>query len=197
MRRTKEPIQQTLFPKKLTGDLNTLTRAQAEEILSKKKLAAPEKRIMEDLIRAAFALGLPCIHIQYFCGNKFYPVCTGSHERPHAPTPAVCPVCHQRVLAHCRATNNKHLAGHYDIIGVAWAIETKHKVNKGDQDPTKQLSDGQRFKSELYGATDVPSMVINEGNINEAVSFLTRLSKEKNAKNLRGPGDNGQGPGKA
>lgn len=133
---------------------------------------------MNDIIRAAFSMGLPCIHIEYYCGNKFYPSCSGTKENPHEPANAICPTCGEPVLAECTNVLNKNLKGHYDIIGIAWAIETKHKINKGAQDAT--LDPAQSIRRYLYDLKGVPNISANESNDKEVLAFLYSIKEKLN-----------------
>lgn len=134
-----------------------------------------EKKLMQDIMGAARSLDLPCIHIEYFCGNKFYPICQGTKTLPHKPTRAVCPVCHKPVLAVCLNRINKGLAGHYDILGIRWAIETKHKINKGPQQARASL--GQQIHGLIYDQFGVPNLTINETGTDQVLPFLKTLKE--------------------
>lgn len=138
---------------------------------------AHEKKFMNTIIETASALDLPCIHVEYFCGNKFYPVCTGGKRKKHKPTRAICPTCGREVLAVCVNRINKGLAGHFDILGIGWAIEIKHKVNKGPQEAKPDKS--QVPKSALYQITEVPHLIVNESNEQEVFTFLRERHNEK------------------
>ena len=127
--------------------------------------AAPrqqEKKFMEGLQQAASMLGLPCIHVEYYCGNKFYVKC--SH-------------CGHLELATCNKRNNVQNSGHGDLIGIKWEIECKRDRNqRGDAfEPT----DRQSATHEALRRHGVPVMVAHPGNLQEAVSFLQWLSKGK------------------
>ena len=136
-----------------------------------------EKKFMNTVIETAFALDLPCIHVDYFCGNKFYPTCTGRKGAKHKPAQAVCPTCGQKVLAICVNRINKGLAGHFDILGITWAIETKHKVNMGPQ--IAKPGKSQIFKSVLYQVTEIPRLVVNEADEKVVWNFLRNIHNEK------------------
>jgi acetyltransferase-like isoleucine patch superfamily enzyme len=116
---------------------------------------------MDEIMGWASSMGLPCIHIENFCGNRFNHVCSR---------------CGKLDLVCCHKIINAQLAGHHDIIGIAWTIETKHKVNKiKKQDP--KLSPQQSFKSLVYSVSDIPSVSVNEDNAADAFRFLQSLSK--------------------
>lgn len=134
---------------------------------------------MSDIIRAAFSLGLPCIHIEYYCGNKFYPTCSGSPDHPHEKRRAICPECGNEVLAVCQNVLNKNLKGHYDIIGIAWAVETKHKTNKGPQEAS--LDRSQEIRRQLYDVTNVPNISVNESDDRKILAFLFSIKERLNA----------------
>jgi hypothetical protein len=170
----KKKLQIELFPGKV---MNEVSLEEFKESVKRKKPKQHEKKFMDDLMGVAFSLDLPCIHIKQFCGNTFIPTCSGSKFHPHAPALAVCPVCHQNVKATCLKRTNSHLAGHWDILGISWAIETKHKINIGPQGA--KLSPGQQFKGLLYNVTNIPALAVNESQNMEAFNFLKTLSEER------------------
>jgi hypothetical protein len=130
------------------------------------RLKAPprqaEAAFMRQLQEAARLLGLPSVHISYYCGNKFYVRC--SH-------------CGHVELATCRKTNNSENAGLPDLCGISWGIETKRDRNqRGDPfEPT----DRQTAKHEELRRAGIHCMVAHPGNLTETISFLQRLSKER------------------
>ena len=167
-------VQQSMFCR----ESNMVSMEEYRKIAGKEhKRTRHEKKFMSGIIEVAHALDLPCVHIEYFCGNKFYPTCTGRGSHKHAPARAICPTCGRPVLAICVNRINKGLAGHYDILGIDWALETKHKTNKGKQ---KAKGDrGQRIKSSLYETTKVPHLVVNEDDEEEIWQFLKGLHNKK------------------
>ncbi len=132
------------------------------------KLKAPprqqETAFMRQLQQAARLLGLPSVHISYYCGNKFYVRC--SH-------------CGHVELAECRKRNNQENAGLPDLCGIAWGIETKLDRNqRGDAfEPTAR----QTAAHDALRRQGVPVIVAHPGNLQEAISFLQKLSKERAA----------------
>jgi len=173
-RKPKSAEQQSLFP----GELNRVSIEEYREMAAGiNKRTKHEKKFMNTIIETAFALDLPCIHVDYFCGNKFYPTCTGNRFKKHKPTRAICPTCGKDVLAICVNRINKGLAGHFDILGINWAIETKHKVNKGPQ--TAKPAGSQIFKSVLYQVTEIPQLVVNEADEKVVFDFLRKIHNNK------------------
>ena len=167
----KEAIQTNLFKKERNLVSLEEFKAICESNASKTQ---HEKKLMEDMMRIAKSLGLPCVHIEHFCGNKFYPVCSGSKARPHRPTKAICPVCRRNILAHCLNRINKGLAGHFDILGISWAMETKHKINKGKQ--KAKLDPRQEKKEMVYNSFGVPCIAINESGAQKGFDFLRNVA---------------------
>jgi len=172
----RKKAQTELFPGRV---MNEVSLADFKETVKRKKPKQHEKKFMDDLMGVAFSMDLPCIHIKQFCGNTFVPTCTGTKFHTHAPAPAVCPVCRQTVKAVCLKRTNAHLAGHWDILGISWAIETKHKISIGPQ--VAVLDPGQQFKGLLYKLTDIPAIAVNESQNMEAYSFLRDLSNAKHS----------------
>lgn len=173
-KKKKEAVQQHLFGQ----EQNRVTIEEYREMASGiNKRKAHEKKFMNTIIETAFSLDLPCVHIEYFCGNKFFPTCSGQGKHKHPPVRAVCPVCKQPVLAICVNRINKGLAGHFDILGIGWAIETKHKVNKGAQEAKPDKT--QVPKSALYQITEVPHLTANESNEQEVFTFLRGIHNKK------------------
>jgi len=170
MKKPKQPHQINLF-----GDTNTIS-LEEYAALSKPR-AAHEKKFMTDLIGAAGAMGLPSIHINYFCGNKFFPICTGTPTHRHQPVRLICPACHQPHLVTCRNRINTALQGHFDILGISWAMETKHKINKGPQ--TAKPSTSQHSRALTYTSFNIPHIVINESNVPQAIQFLQDRAQHK------------------
>lgn len=108
-----------------------------------------ERDFMRDVQRLAGNMGLSSIHVENYCGNAFYSVC--SH-------------CGHRDLVTCRATNNKHLAGYPDIIGVSYGIETKRD---GFEPSEVQVAVHERLRRQ-----GVPVITISPGNQAQAMEFL-------------------------
>lgn len=129
-----------------------------------------ERKFMKDIIKSANALDLPAIHIEYFCGNKFYPTCSGAKNNPHPPVRAICPKCGKTVLAVCTNRINRGLAGQFDILGISWAIETKHKRNLGAE--KAKNSSRQENIVPWYESFGVPHITANEGDNQEIWHFL-------------------------
>jgi len=170
----KNGVQQSMFCR----DSNMVSIEEYRELVEKKhNRTSHEKKFMSGIIEVAHALDLPCVHIEYFCGNKFYPTCTGRFGHKHAPARAICPICGEAVLAVCVNRINKGLAGHYDILGIDWAMETKHKINKGKQ--RAKGDKGQKIKSVLYETTKVPHLVVNEDDDEKIWKFLKDLHNRK------------------
>ncbi len=172
-KRAKRNEQISLFPR----DKNMVSLEEYKEMVSNKKPKQHEKKFMNSIIQVANTMDLPAIHIEYFCGNKFYPTCSGSRYVKHAPTRAICPTCHKPVLAVCVNRINKGLSGNFDILGIEWAIETKHKINKGEQDA--KLSPRQIVKKNLYDSTNIPNIAINESDNQLAFDFLRAIHNQK------------------
>lgn len=174
VKKSKEAVQQSMFVKEDNLVPIEEYREMAANINNR---TAHEKKFMNTIIETAFALDLPCVHIDYFCGNKFFPTCTGQAGHKHPPRRAVCPVCGRDVLAVCVNRINRGLAGHYDILGIGWAIETKHKTNKGPQ--VAKPTGAQVPKSALYKITKVPHLTVNESNEEEVFRFLRYVHNSK------------------
>lgn len=158
-RKKKNPIvtQVGLF-----GDSNTIS-PEALKAAQPARRGKPEKKLMNDIMKIARrTYALPCIHLEYYCGNHFN---------------LSCPKCGHVQLATCHNTINRHLAGHYDIIGIAWAIETKHKVNKGPQDA--KPSPRQHDRALTYDLHHIPHIAVNESHTQQLIDFLSTRSKEK------------------
>lgn len=129
-----------------------------------------EKKLMNDVIEAATKIGLPCIHIQYYCGNKFYPKCKCGGM-------VICSKCGKPVLVECHNLLNKELSGLPDVLGIAWAIETKHKINKVKKQKLKLAQNQDKMFNAIRGI-GIPALIINEDNADEAFKFLMQM-KEK------------------
>lgn len=173
-RKKKNAVQQSMFRR----EENFVSIEEYREMATAgSKKTSHEKKFMNTIIGTAYSLDLPCVHIEYFCGNKFYPTCTGGKYKKHRPMRAVCPGCGQEVLAICVNRINKGLTGHFDILGIDWAIETKHKINKGPQ--IAKPSGSQIIKNALYEITAVPHMTVNESNEQEVFSFLRGIHNGK------------------
>lgn len=121
-----------------------------------------EKKLMLSLQSTCEDLKLPAIHIRNYCGNTFY------HD---------CPSCKKSSLVVCNNILNKHLYGHYDLLGISWAIETKHKKNKGKQSALNQLSNSQKLKHSFYDRYNVPYIFVNESDLLLAQKFLLERRK--------------------
>ncbi len=119
-----------------------------------------EEKLMRQIQDAARLLGLPSVHIGYYCGNKFFVKC--SH-------------CGHLELATCHKRNNTENAGLPDLCGIAWGIETKRDRNQRGEpfEPT----DLQKATHEALRQQNVPVLVVSPGNLGEAVSFLQKLSR--------------------
>jgi hypothetical protein len=164
-----EARQISLFKR---GSINTVPLEEFKELTKRRRPRKVERKLMDDIIRVAFSMGLPCIHIENFCGNTFVPMCDVHHR------PMVCPVCQQVRTVTCRKILNKHLAGHFDIIGIAWTIETKRKTTKiKHQDP--ELDPRQEIKHILYKLTGVPAAVINEDTLDNLMPFLRSVLENR------------------
>jgi hypothetical protein len=121
---------------------------------------------MADLMRMARALGLPCLHLEYYCGNKFF---------------VQCPDCGRKILAECHKSNNADAAGLPDILGIAWGLETKRDRN-GRGDPFEPAP-GQAAAFDRLRAAGLPVLVASPGSEPEAIQFLSRMARIKdNAK---------------
>lgn len=117
-----------------------------------------EKDFMNQLIKAAWLFNHPCIHIENYCGNRI-----------NAP----CQKCGHKNLVVCHKVNNLHATGHFDILGIAWALETKTKLNKNKESP--KLSINQCSMANLYQKYHIPHFAANEDNEIEALKFLQSL----------------------
>lgn len=180
MKKKKNGVQQSIFRK----ELNLVPIEEYREMATTgKKKTAHERKFMNSTIKTAFALDLPCIHIEYFCGNKFYPTCSGTGSQKHKSIRAICPTCGKDVLAICVNRINKGLAGHFDILGVEWAIETKHKINKGEQEAKPEGS--QIFKNILYDVVEIPHIIANEADDLKVYQFLRKIHEKKFPKRKR------------
>ena len=169
MRRDATQLSFLPKPKRFMNEANVLSEAEAEELLSPKKSRKRrnqhEKRFMNAVIDLAHSLGMPCIHVVYYCGNTF---------------PVKCDHCGKYKMVTCTKRNNTHLTGQFDIIGIAWAIETKHKINKGKQDA--KLSPKQEAVASLYRIHEIPSLAANESHSDIIIRFLQNVkSKTKSA----------------
>jgi hypothetical protein len=127
------------------------------------KLKAPPKQeeavFMRQLQDAARLMGLPSIHLSYYCGNRFY---------------KKCPHCGHVELVTCNKTNNGENAGHGDLIGIAWEIETKRDRNQAG-DPFEP-TDCQTATHEALRKAGIPVMVSHPGNLQATIQFLKNLS---------------------
>jgi hypothetical protein len=163
-------IQQDLFARELNF-------VPLSEYLDSVKPVQHEKKFMRSIMDTAKKMNLPCIHVDYFCGNKFYATCDPCSQLAHKRNPgaprvqAVCSRCHKPVVVTCLNRLNKRLAGHYDILGIDWAIETKHKTTKKKNSPAK-LSPRQQVKDIVYDLLDVPHIAVHEGNQDLLWNFL-------------------------
>lgn len=167
-RRKQDP---NLFP-----DQNMMSLEEFKKTRSRPK--QHEKKFMKDIMQIAKSMGLPCLHIEYFCGNKFYATCDVCSKKQNQPVRAVCPCCGKKVLAHCLNRINKSLTHEFDIVGIRWGIETKHKINKGAQKARGTI--GQQIKGLEYDSAGIPHLIINEDDAQQAYNFLEALRKEYN-----------------
>ncbi len=166
MNKRRKPNQVNMFPDSNMMSLEEYKKRNGKRIQH-------EKILMKDMMRIAKSLDLPCIHIEYFCGNKFYAVCQTCSKK--SPVYAVCPCCGKRVLAHCVNRINKHLSGQYDILGIEWGMETKHKINKGKQDAKRGKSMRQQIQGLVYDLDGVPHLTINEDDVQRGFEFLQTI----------------------
>ena len=137
----RSALQTTLFP-------------DAPRPVHKPEPGPAEADFMQELQRLAVNMDQPSIHIENYCGNSFY---------------SVCSLCGHRDLVTCRHTINKHLAGYPDIIGISWGIETKRD---GFEPSPLQVEVHKRLSRQ-----GVPVMIASPGNLLEAVRFLQKLAK--------------------
>lgn len=136
-----------------------------KSITFKKPPLELEKKFMKQLQDVAYKLGLPCLHIEYYCGNKFY---------------VKCSKCGHPTLATCHKRNNTENVGQPDLIGIAWTIETKRDRNKrGDAEKTTPIQD---LVMRLLKEAGIPGIVANPAKMQEAIDFLQKLAREKKAK---------------
>ncbi len=122
-----------------------------------------EAAFMRQIMDLARLLGLPCLHVSYYCGNKFYVKC--SH-------------CGHPELATCRKRNNTENAGLPDLCGIAWEIKTKRDRNQTGE--PFEPSDRQTATHARLRAAGVPVLVVSPGNVQEAVDFLRNMQNENN-----------------
>jgi hypothetical protein len=111
-----------------------------------------ERDFMLEVQHYATSLDLPSIHVGTYCGNAFN---------------VECPCCGNKTLAHCRKTINRHLAGYPDLIGLAWGIETKRQ---GFEPDPRQVAVHEKLRR-----AGIPVIVVNPGNVAEALHFLNEL----------------------
>lgn len=168
MRRKTQP---SLFP-----DENMVSLEEFKKVRSRPR--QHEKKFMADIMQIARSLGLPCLHIEYFCGNKFYAICEDCTKRKNYRVEAKCPCCGKRVLAHCINRINKRLTHEFDIVGIEWGIETKHKINKREQKAIGKI--GQQIRGFEYDGSGTPHITINEEGAQEAYEWLQGLAKKRN-----------------
>ena len=169
LKNKKGGVQVSMFPETNMVSLEDYKK-------SARKPVQHEKKFMNSVMQVARTLDLPCLHLDYFCGNKFYATCINCSNNSHQVR-AVCPVCHKPVLVTCLNRINKHLAGHYDILGLEWAIETKHKINKGKQ--VAKNAPRQENKSFFYNQCSIPNITVNESDDQEIFDFLRKLHNKK------------------
>lgn len=160
----RSPLQQNLFGTATisneNGGRSGFLAAQGTRISKKRKHV--EDNFRKDIERAAALMDLPCIHIEYYCGNKFWIKC-------HA--------CGKLNLAHCQKTINKGLKGQPDIIGVGWVVETKTARNKKGE-PFKPTPE-QQDTLEYYKKKNIPVLLLSNAESDEAIRFLRQLSINK------------------
>jgi hypothetical protein len=125
---------------------------------------------MHQVKELAEKMGLPSVHIENYCGNKFSPKCSCGGE-------AVCSVCGKPVLAHCRKRNNTGSIGTPDLIGIAWAIEFKRDRNQRGEPFEPSIR--QKTKMERLHNQGVPVMLLYPGNLTNAINFLKNIQKGK------------------
>jgi len=123
----------------------------------------------------AESLGMPCVHISTFCGHRFYQACDGGGS--HAPVLPICPMCGKTPLSVCNNIVNPKMAGHYDVLGIAWAIELKSKVNKGTE--KVRLQPHQEGMGIVYDAAHIPITRGNEDDLDDIFKFLMRVHNLK------------------
>jgi hypothetical protein len=116
---------------------------------------------MRSLKQAAALLGLPSVHISYYCGNRFYVRCTH---------------CGHLELATCNKRNNQENAGLPDLCGIRWGIETKRDRNQAGD--AFEPDDRQTAAHAALRRQGVPVMVCSPGNLKEAIGFLQQLSRK-------------------
>lgn len=126
-----------------------------------------EADFMNEVKELAEKMGLPSLHIENFCGNKFFPKCSCGGS-------AVCSVCGKPVLAHCRKRNNTGNAGTPDLIGIAWAVELKRDRNQRGEPCAPSIR--QKTTMEKLHDHGVPVMLAHPGNLSEVISFLKTIS---------------------
>ena len=141
----KQALQTTLFP--------DLPRPAL-----KPEPAPLEKDFMRQVKDLAEKMGLPSVHIENYCGNKFYSTC--SH-------------CGHSDLVTCRKRNNTGNAGAPDLIGIQWAIELKRDRNQRGE--AFEPSIRQKTQMEKLSGQGIPVMVASPGNVAEALHFLNEL----------------------
>jgi len=115
-----------------------------------------EKDFMDEVRRLAGSMGLPSVHIEYFCNNKFF---------------VECPCCGHKTLAHCRKSNNKENAGLPDLMGIRFGLEVKRN---GFEPSVLQTETIERLRK-----AGIPCLVVSPGNQSEAVKFLKTFSEIK------------------
>lgn len=119
-----------------------------------------EKSFMQDVMDYALKIGLSNLHVDYYCGNKFF---------------VECPCCGNKTLAECHKSNNKENSGLPDIIGIAWGIELKRDRNqRGD---AYEPSLRQKTQMEKLHDHGIPVIVGNPGNMVEIEKFLKSIHK--------------------
>jgi hypothetical protein len=128
-----------------------------------------EVAFMNEVKELAEKLGLPALHIENYCGNKFFPKCSCGGS-------AVCSVCGKPVLAHCRKRNNTGNAGTPDLIGISWAVECKRDRNQRGDSFAPSIR--QKTTMEKLHDQGIPVVVGNLARMNEVENFLKAISRK-------------------
>lgn len=157
----RNPLQQNLFgTATISKENGGLSGFLATRITKKRKHI--EDNFRKDIEHAASAMDLPCVHIEYYCGNKFW---------------VKCQTCGKLNLAECHRAINKNLKGQPDIIGIAWTIETKCSRNKKGE--AFKPSPEQLATIEYYKSKNIPTLVLSTQESDKAIEFLQELVKKR------------------
>ncbi len=124
-----------------------------------KKKVKKKRRQVEDKFRNSIQdflklIKVPFVHINYYCGNKFY------HRCPH---------CHKFSVVSCNKINNLANAGHFDILGIAWAIETKTFKRK------TVVQDNQKLRQQDYLNAGIPSLICHDRQTRTILDFIGKI----------------------